>query len=197
MMLPNLTHQQRMPGAKICSILLFIHVRLQASCHSREQPGFALTIYQKPEKTCLGDLARLSDNKHPCAEKSGAHRQLRPRGCDWMMTPVDAENSFVPSSSLELSCIPDPPWFNKEMVRRGVPGGNKAGTCPAPFWMQNCRCSPKLGCCLKRWEQPCTERRQQSTWQRDVGAEFALLWIYVARQGNAGDLSKPISRVIN
>lgn len=47
MMLPNLTHQQRRPGAKICSILLSFCVRLQASCHSREQPGFLWKSYQK------------------------------------------------------------------------------------------------------------------------------------------------------
>lgn len=161
-MLPNLTHQQRMPGAKICSVLLFIRVRLQASCHSREQPGFPLTIYQNPENTCFGDLACLSGNKHPCAEKSGAPRQPHPCGCLWMMTPVDAENSFVPSSSLELSCIPDPPDLMRRCSGVEWPGGNKAGTCPALFWMQKCRCSPKLGCCQKRWEQPGTERRQRS-----------------------------------
>jgi len=87
-MLPNLTHQQRMPGAKICSILL--RYSFVSGCKLAVTPESSQDFFGPSTKNCSirngsGDLVCLRDSKPPCTERSRAHLQLHPHRCHWMI----------------------------------------------------------------------------------------------------------------
>lgn len=122
MMLPNLTHQQRRPGAKICSILPSFCVRLQASCHSREQPGFLWKIYQKLQHQKRHVLVTWY-----IQQTTSLHTQRRAghtcscilRGvAEWFVMMLKAEFRTLQHAREKVSTKLH--WFNKQMLRRGV-----------------------------------------------------------------------------
>lgn len=79
--------------------MLFIHVRLQSSCHSGEQPVFLWAIYQKWHHQKMFWWPGMSKRQRALFAESRAHQHLHPCAVtEWLPGMLKAE--LCPSSLL-------------------------------------------------------------------------------------------------
>lgn len=125
MMLPNLTHEQRRPGAKICSILLCYS--FVWGCKLAVTPQSSQVFFGPSTKNCSIRKGTfrwpgMSNRQRAFTpEKRRAHLQLHPHGCHWTI-PSDAESRVLyPAARDKVSKYQIP---LVRSLRRGV-GGRK------------------------------------------------------------------------